>query len=85
MSPDLLNQTAMRWRDPDPKYVPLLREASVTVAVTTPNEGFERACRAAGIAVVEPDHRIAIVNLSIDRANGTGLVNARVILRETRP
>ena len=38
--------------------------------------------------VIDPvlhDHRIAIVNLSIDRANATGLVNARVILRETRP
>lgn len=37
------------------------------------------------LGTLEHDHRIAIVNLSIDRANGTGLVNARVILRETRP
>lgn len=43
----------MRWSDPDPRHVPLLREASVTVAVTTPNEGFERACRAAGITVLD--------------------------------
>ena len=37
------------------------------------------------LGTLEHDHRIAIVNLSIDRANATGLVNARVILRETRP
>lgn len=37
------------------------------------------------LGMLEHDHRIAIVNLSIDRANATGLVNARVILRETRP
>lgn len=37
------------------------------------------------LGMLEHDHRIAIVNLSIDRANTTGLVNARVILRETRP
>lgn len=37
------------------------------------------------LGMLEHDHRIAIINLSIDRANATGLVNARVILRETRP
>lgn len=37
------------------------------------------------LGMLEHDQRIAIVNLSIDRANATGLVNARVILRETRP
>ncbi|NMQ19356.1 type II secretion system protein M [Candidatus Competibacter phosphatis] len=37
------------------------------------------------LGMLEHDHRIAIVNLSIDRANATGLVNARIILRETRP
>ncbi len=37
------------------------------------------------LGTLEHDHRIAIVNLSIDRANATGLVNARVILRETQP
>ena len=37
------------------------------------------------LGMLEHDHRIAIVNLSIDRANATGLVNARVILRETQP
>lgn len=37
------------------------------------------------LGMLEHDHRIAIVNLSIDRANAIGLVNARVILRETQP
>lgn len=37
------------------------------------------------LGMLEHDHRIAIINLSIDRANATGLVNARIILRETRP
>jgi general secretion pathway protein M len=37
------------------------------------------------LGALERDHRIAIVNLSVDRATATGLVNARVIVQGGRP
>lgn len=36
-------------------------------------------------SALERDHRIVVVNLSVDRAGTTGLVNARVILQGARP
>ena len=52
MPVDLLRQIAIRWSDPDPQYVALLREGGVTAVVTSPHEPFEKACAAAGIQVV---------------------------------
>ncbi len=51
MPVDLLRQTVIRWNDPDPQYVPLLREGGITAVLTSPNEGFEKACAAARIQV----------------------------------
>src|SRR5262249_15400942 len=52
MPVDLLRQTAIRWKDLDPKFVPLLRDGGVTTVLTAPDEAFEKACAAAGIQVV---------------------------------
>jgi hypothetical protein len=52
MPVDLLRQTAIRWKDLDPKYVPLLRDGGITAVVAAPDESFEKACIAAGIQVV---------------------------------
>ncbi len=37
------------------------------------------------LGMLERDHHLTIVNLSVDRTGAAGLVNARVILREARP
>jgi hypothetical protein len=48
---DLARQVVIRWSDPDPRHVPLLRQGSVeAVLLERPNEAFERACSDAGIA-----------------------------------
>jgi hypothetical protein len=54
---DLIHQTAVRWSDPDPTYVPLLADGGVTtVVLKSPNESFEAACRQAGIGTIgEPE------------------------------
>jgi hypothetical protein len=52
MPVDLLRQTVARWKDPDPKFVPLLRDGGITAVLTAPDEPFEKACAAAGIQVV---------------------------------
>jgi hypothetical protein len=48
---DLLRQTVIRWSDPDPRHVPLLRDGGVTTVLIAPDETFEKACAAAGIQV----------------------------------
>src|SRR5947209_18008287 len=52
MPVDLLRETVIRWNDPDPKYVPLLREGGITAVLIAPNESFEKACTAARIQVI---------------------------------
>src|SRR5947209_6680720 len=47
-----MQHTAVRWTDPDPKYVPLLNEGGITAVVAAPNEPFEKACREAGLALI---------------------------------
>ena len=49
---DLMRETAIRWSDPDPQHVPLLREGGITAVVAARNESFEKACLAAGIRVI---------------------------------
>ena len=53
MSADFARDVIARWSDPDPKYVPLLRQGGVTAVVT---EGapdvFASACQQAGIKIV---------------------------------
>ena len=53
---DLSHNLAVRWSDPDPKHASLLREAAINqVLIPHPQEGFERACRSAGIGVTLED------------------------------
>ncbi|MGO9895021.1 MAG: hypothetical protein ACLPX8_12505 [Bryobacteraceae bacterium] len=52
MPVDFFRQTVIRWNDPNPKYVPLLREGGITAVLTSPNESFEKACVAARIQVI---------------------------------
>ena len=54
MALDLSGQIVIRWNDPDPQYVPLLRQGGVTAVLTAPHESFEKACAAAGIQVIHP-------------------------------
>jgi hypothetical protein len=60
---EILRQTVIRWNDPDPKYVPLLQEGGITAVLTPPNEGFEKACVAAGIQVVH-DSEVQLIGLA---------------------
>jgi len=55
MPVDFFRQTVIRWNDPNPKYVPLLREGGITAVLTSPDEDFEKACAAAHIQVVHED------------------------------
>jgi hypothetical protein len=52
MPVDLLRQTVIRWKDLDPKFVPLLRDGGITTVLTAPDETFEKACAASGVQVV---------------------------------
>jgi hypothetical protein len=48
---DLARQTVIRWTEPDPSHVELLKRAGIEgVILTSPNVTFEQACSAAGIA-----------------------------------
>jgi hypothetical protein len=50
---DVLRDVIARWDQPAPAHAALLREAGVTVVVTTTrSEPFDRACRDAGISPV---------------------------------
>ena len=52
MQLELMHHTLVRWNDPDPKYIPLLRDGGVTaLVVTSRNESFDKACADAGIQV----------------------------------
>lgn len=63
MQPDLNLQTSVRWPSPDPKHVPLLREAAITAVVAPPDEAFEKACREAGIQAI-PEKKLEPVTLA---------------------
>ena len=52
MPTDLINQTALRWSDPDPQHVPLLREGGITAVLTSPSEAFAAACAQAKIHIL---------------------------------
>ena len=59
---DLLRETVIRWSDPDPRHVALLREGGITVVMAARNESFENACRAAGIRVI-PEEQVQTLGL----------------------
>jgi hypothetical protein len=59
---DLTSQIAIRWRNPDPKYVPLLTEAGVTAVAGPSDEAFAAACSRAGIAHT-PEGQLAALTL----------------------
>ena len=52
---DLMREIAVRWGEPDPRHVPLLREGGITAVVAAPHEGFEAACREAGLRAIHED------------------------------
>jgi hypothetical protein len=59
---DLARQVVVRWPDPDPRHIPLLRQGGIeAVLLETPNEAFERACAAANI-VAAPSSSAAQVS-----------------------
>ena len=52
MPVDLSTEIAVRWRDCDPKFVPLLKEGGITtVLLENSDQAFEAACRKAGLKV----------------------------------
>ncbi len=44
-----MRNIAIRWNDPDPKYVPLFCEAGITAVIAPAEQAFASACAAAGI------------------------------------
>ncbi|MBK5292848.1 MAG: hypothetical protein JJE04_14395 [Acidobacteriia bacterium] len=49
---DWTRHIVVRWPDPDPAHIPLLRQASIdAVVLDAPNPAFETACQAAGISI----------------------------------
>jgi hypothetical protein len=73
---DLSHDLAVRWNDPDPKHVSLLREAAIDqVLIAHPHEEFERACRSAGIGVTPEDQvQFATLKELMTAAHGKPLV-----------
>ncbi len=63
MQLDLTREIVVRWSDPDPRHVPLLLEGGVSAVIAAPHEGFEKACRDAGIRVV-PEEQVRLLDLS---------------------
>lgn len=59
----------VRWNDPDPQHVSLLKEAGITAVLPAPrNQAFASACSQAGIQVL-PEGQIRFLKLSeIDQA-----------------
>ena len=72
---DLSAEVAVRWNDCDAKFVPLLKEGGITkVLLPNRNEGFETACREAGLKV-QALEEIQFYSLeSINRASPQALV-----------
>ncbi len=52
---EILQETVIRWSDPDPKHVPLLRDGGITAVVAKRNAAFEKACSDAGIKTLAED------------------------------
>lgn len=51
---DLSSDVVVRWDDPDPKHVPLLKECGATaVLLPRSDAGFAEACRQAGLKTAE--------------------------------
>lgn len=75
---DLTRETAIRWSDPDPKHVALLREGGITAVVAARNEGFEKACLAAGIRVISEEQvqTLGLHEVGKARPGVTALVKA---------
>ena len=71
---DLLQDTIMRWNDPDPKYAELLREGGITAVLAAPNEAFQNACAQAGIKQVAQN---AVQFLEVE---GIGRAPARALV-----
>ncbi|MGA2078615.1 MAG: hypothetical protein ABSH52_34435 [Terriglobia bacterium] len=68
MALDLSTEIVVRWSECDPKLVSLLKAGGVTtVLASTRNEGFEAACRNAGLKV---EALIDIQFLALDSAGG---------------
>ena len=52
---DYAREVIARWSDPDPKYVPLLKEGGITAILPDrADEAFERALKEAGIKALPP-------------------------------
>ena len=52
MALNISSEVAIRWKDCDAKYVPLLKEGGITMVLAqSRNEAFESGCREAGIKV----------------------------------
>ncbi len=75
---DLMRETAIRWSDPDPRHVPLLREGGITAVVAAREEGFEKACLAAGIRVISEEQvqTLGLHEVGKARPGVTALVKA---------
>src|SRR5687767_11435606 len=70
MAVDLSKDLVIRWDDPDPAHVPLLKQiGAAAVLLSAPHPAFSEACSAAGIAT------IAAANLQF--TNVAGLADAK--------
>jgi hypothetical protein len=73
MLPDLNRSFVIRWSDPDPKWIPLLKEASLDgVLLEAPNENFQRACQESGIQTALAGEVRLLKLEKVDRTPGSG-------------
>jgi hypothetical protein len=72
---DLSKDVIVRWNDPDPAHVPLLKQAGIAaVLLAKPVAGFSEACSAAGIATI-PVSEFQFVDVhALPAAKGANIV-----------
>ncbi len=75
---DITHEIVVRWSDPEPRHVALLREGGVTAVIAPPHQGFEKACVDAGIRSI-PAGQVRLLDLrdaGTARAGEVALVKA---------
>lgn len=75
MSVDLTKDLVLRWDAPDAAHVPLLQEAGISAVLPgAPNDGFAKACSAAGISVLQADALQFVKTDQLPSSKGSNVV-----------
>src|SRR6266540_2551469 len=75
MPVDLSRDLILRWNDPDPAHVPLLKQTGITaVLISKRDTAFTAACSAAGMATVLTSEFQFVDMNGLEAANGPNVV-----------